>query len=193
MKEFVPSAPYLGEESPLITPAVVTTSNDTWLSNALHGNAIGERELNNATAHLVTLPPNISFVSVLGQRSLEPGAGGECRIVFDPPLDSVSGWTPKNQKGKPSYIQVPTGNPNAVQVWEATTWDQRVDEKPSMSRTHPGDPGYSPLVNYTHLVDWQLDPSIRYKLAVIDGSTPSVNEAPPNGTCNFNLLQIWKA
>lgn len=201
MTEFGSSAPYLGGDSPLITPTVVTRSNDTWLSDALSSSGSGQNQLNSSTAHVVTLPPNISFVSVLGQRYLGPGDGGECRIVFDPPLES--GWTPHstNPKVMPErYINVPSGNPDAVKVWYATTWDQRADEEPSIGSGQPGSMGtWTGHVNYTHLLDWQLDPSIQYKLAIVNGSTPSVNgqgpeqQALPNGTCNFNLLQLWKA
>lgn len=198
MTEYDPSAGSLGDNAPDISPVTVTGSSETWLSDALSGsgnplmgNSTGELvELTNSTAHVVTLPPNISFVSVLGTRFLQPGYGGECRIVFDPPLDS--GWGPKGTISPP-YIRVHTGNPDDVNVTYATDWKQPVDQIPGTASPQPQNG--TDRVNFVHLLDWQLDPSIRYKFAIVNGTRGSANEIHPDlpTTCTYDKIQLWKA
>lgn len=189
----------LSDNAPEITPVTVTGKDEAWLKLALSGTLYDNSviyalpSLSNSTGHVVTLPPNISFVSVLGTRFLQPGYGGECRIVSDPPFDTgFLGWV-SGSNIKPPYVSVHTGNPEGVNVSYATDWKQPVNKIPATGSYQPQNG--TDRVNFVHLLDWRLDPSIRYKFAIVNGTRGSANETHSDlpTTCTFDSIQLWKA
>lgn len=178
-------------------PLPVTKDNDTWLSNALGGGQLedGPQQLNSSTANVIKLPPNVTFLSVLGERFWKPGAGGECRFVFDPPLSSGKGLYGTQQ----NYLHSDNGNP----YWVATTWagatvnwTERALSPPAVSDDDPQ------VYSNAQLLEQQLDAHTRYKFAIVSGPTNSsgsiIGEAQnatyrssPN-PCTFKKVQLWR-
>lgn len=162
-------------------PLPVTKDNDTWLSNTLGGGQLedGPQQLNSTTANVIELPPNVTFLSVLGERFWKPGAGGECRFVFDPPLSSGKGLYGTQQ----NFLHSDNGNPYRVDTVSA------------------GSAGMG--TNWTaHLLNQQLDAHTHYKFAIVSGPTNSsgsiIGEAQnatyrssPN-PCSFKKVQLWR-
>lgn len=184
----------------------VTRDNATWLSNALTaggGARSGLVELNSSAGHVVELPANISFLSVLGPRYWKPGDGGECRFVFDPPL--LAGWGLFGPT-QDNYTHVDPGNPRAVNVSYQTEPGNTANI--TRPRVIPGlPPDAPPYLDGVHLLDQQLNASIQYKFAIVSGPNGPLDEqglvAPagdadpgarvsPN-PCNFSSIQVWHA
>lgn len=65
------------------------STNETWLQDVLSGGSgVAFKVENSSFGWVKDLPDNVTFVSVLGRKSMIPGDGGQCRFVFDPPLKS---------------------------------------------------------------------------------------------------------
>lgn len=180
----------------------ITAQNATWLTNALAGE--GLVALDESRAYVVELPANTSFLSVLGPRKLQPGEGGQCRFVFDPPLayQGQHAWgvnaTPVDT-GNPLLVNVSYPNKNFTfrNASKATAVDELLD-------SGIGD------VARVELFSRPLDASVRYRLAAVDGpvlyqgiqgenSGPEnrryalVNRTSPHG-CDLSqwTIQTWR-
>lgn len=185
-----------GSEIPQALP--VTPQNDTWLSGALAGTAPGAYDysvptaLNSSTAKLVELPPNVSFVSVLGPKHLTPGKGGECRFVFDPPFR----YRFHNLDGL-NYTYADTGNPYFVNVpYPKKTVNLSDPTRPTEFDVDRA--GGSDLVHDTYLLNQQLNASVRYRFAIVNGPIgdgiigfeQDGDRSSPKG-CEFTKIQLW--
>lgn len=180
-------------------PLPVTEKNDTWLSSAL----VVSREavlgptapyyLDSTTAKLVDLPPNVAFISVLGPRYLTPGYGGECRFVFDPPF-IIHGMS----RYELYYSYAITGNPTLVnQSYPDRAVNYSTPYRPSESDELPD------VIPDVHLLNQQLDPNVRYKFAILNGSSGdgvidpmgypnrNRNSSVPS-ICDITKIQVWQ-
>lgn len=152
-------------------------------------------QLDRSTGNTVELPQNLTFLSVLGKRYWQPGNGGECRFVFDPPLLSGQGY-----RGSPrlNYTHVDTGNPNRTDITSPGTFFHFSNEtKPPLTDGRLGH-----MYDGVHLLDQQLDPSIHYKFAIVSGPTSSEGliggqqdanyfRSSPN-PCPFTKVEMWQ-
>lgn len=152
---------------------------------------IGLKGMVNSSAVLVDLPPNLAFVSVLGRRHLTPGAGGECRFVFDPPL----AWHQVYSKAI-YYTFADTGNPN----FASFAYSGQSTSFPNPNDTVAVRDGSLPTVENVHLLNQQLDPTVRYRFAILQGPTGSGIQAgsvnstyrSSPGACEFSKIQMWQ-
>lgn len=178
----------------------LTPQNDTWLSGALAGTITGAygysvpTALNSSTAKLVELPPNVSFISVLGPKHLTLGKGGECRFVFNPPFR----YRFHNLDGL-NYTYADTGNPYFVNLpYPNQTVDASDPKRPPESNLDLATSGDSDLVHDTYLLNQQLNASIRYRFAIVDGPIgdgiigveQDGARSSPKG-CEFTKIQLW--
>lgn len=192
------------EVSPFLS---VTRDNATWLSAGLTaggGSASGLVELNNSTGKIIELPANISFLSIIGERSFPPGDGSECRFVFDPPL--LAGWG-LHGPSQDNYTHVDTGNPSDIPIyWQNGTRREHDGAQPQLHRGLAPGVYVSDIENVT-LLDQQLDPTVQYKLAIVSGPRWPVDArglyvvSPPGvvpevrvsaNPCEFSKLQVWQ-
>lgn len=180
-----------------ISPSLpISPRNDTWLSGALDasrealsGNT-APAAMSSSSGRLVDLPPNVTFVSVLGPRYMAQGQGGECRFVFDPPF-ILRGMTPYDV----NYTYVFTGNPYSLKMSSS-------DDAVGAPRSNwPGGTGEADselprVINDVHILNQQLDPRIRYKFAIVDGADSGAaganGAAQTPSSCDFTKILLWQ-
>lgn len=175
--------------------------DDPWLLNILSGGSDSHRKQNSSLGYVVELSENVSFVSVLGKRDLRPGWGGECRFVFDPPF--VSSGLHWRQTGELNYTYADTGNPTFINVSYPNNYpDQNVTFTNASVRTigNSWPQGQAAEVKDVHLLDQQLDPTVRYKMGIFrgpkgEGGVIGVPEHPEQlspGDCIFDSIAEYK-
>lgn len=118
----------------------------------------------------------MTFVSVLGPRFTKNGEGGECRFVFDPPF-SLRGVGPYDVH----YTYVFTGNPYEMKMAPS------VNAPGAPEGAGQGAADYSVTVEDVQLLNQQLDPKIRYKFAIVNGST----HANGVSSCDITKIMLW--
>lgn len=198
----------LSRVGPEVSEALpVTSRNESWLADALSGSWPEYSKswfelkfpvrLNSSRAVLVDLPPNVAFLSVLGPRHMTPGAGGECRFVFDPPIK----WHAALMINGIDYTYADAGNPTSVGL---SFPDRNISFAGSSSATVSTGAGPSQeslVIENVHLWNQQLDPSIQYRFAVLQGSpevqatlnaSSSPSQRPSLGECDFSKIQLWQ-
>lgn len=189
-EEIVPGSPELREEA-----VPVNQESRPWLRDALAGGPNGAPPLglNASAAVVVDLPAGLSFVSVLGPRFRRPGDLGECRFVFNPPLQSWGLFG----NGQVNYTYVDQGNPLFVNI---TYPRQRIEfADPAKLNGFAEVPGDQPqTIENVHLLDQQLNASIQYTLAIVQGPSSAgvigapgtLNRTSPGG-CAFTKIETW--
>lgn len=188
MREIARDGPETSQSLP------VNLQNETWLAGGLadSGMRIGPKEMANSSAVLVDLPPNLAFVSALGRRHLTPGTGGECRFVFDPPL----AWHQVYSEAI-YYTFADTGNPYSASY--AYSGQSVSFPNPNDTVAQPdGSLGEMPTVENVQLLNQQLDPTVRYRFAILQGPTGSGIQAgsanttyrSSPGACGFSKIQM---
>lgn len=141
----------------------------------------------------LALPDNTTFVSILGPRFRTPGDGGECRFAFDPPVQFFS--FSHNDEGRLNYTYVDLGNPYFVNLsypdGNITFADPTKPDGKDVIPSKDDD-----RINNTALLNQQLDPRIRYRIALMNGPQNSSlissgADRISGGACEWDRVLAW--